>query len=189
MDTEKLVWPSRRVTGLIGVPMSVDRADELGSSSWSPRTKPPVVGHSPFRSTSSMATPPDPRRPIRLEPSLPGLREVAADDFAVLATSCRGPRGRRAERPATPKQWSICAALPVSVGRGRGRTVSVTGDMMPLDDAAAFAADNDLLLVSIADVVRHRRKSEILVEQMGVARCRPSTATSCVTPTVRCRRG
>ena len=29
MDTEKLVWLSRRVTGLIGVPMSVDRADEL----------------------------------------------------------------------------------------------------------------------------------------------------------------
>ncbi len=48
--------------------------------------------------------------------------------------------------------------------------VSATGDMMPLDDAAAFAAGNDLLLVSIADVVRHRRKSEILVEQMGVAR-------------------
>jgi len=48
--------------------------------------------------------------------------------------------------------------------------VSATGDMMPLHDAAAFAADNDLLLVSIADVVRHRRKSEILVEQMGVAR-------------------
>ena len=29
MDTEKLVWLSRRVTGLIGIPVSVDRADEL----------------------------------------------------------------------------------------------------------------------------------------------------------------
>jgi len=41
---------------------------------------------------------------------------------------------------------------------------------MPLRDAAAFAAEHDLLLVSIADVVRHRRKSEILVEAIGAAR-------------------
>ena len=71
MDTEKLVWLSRRVTGLIGVPMSVDRADELELDLMVAEDEATGRGAFTVSVDLSMATPPDPRPPIRLEPSPP----------------------------------------------------------------------------------------------------------------------
>ncbi len=44
------------------------------------------------------------------------------------------------------------------------------GTMARLDDLAAFAADHGLLLVTIADLIQHRRQSEKLVRRMAEAR-------------------
>ena len=174
MDTEKLVWLSRRVTGLIGVPMSVDRADELELELMVAEDE--STGRGAFTVSVDLvdgnttgSSPADQARTI----AALARAEVAADDFArpghVFPLRARegGVLKRAGHAEAVVDLCRLAGLSPVGVVAD---LVSVTGDMMPLDDAAAFAADNDLLLVSIADVVRHRRKSEILVEQMGVAR-------------------
>ena len=174
MDTEKLVWLSRRVTGLIGVPMSVDRADELELELMVAEDE--ATGRGAFTVSVDLvdgnttgSSPADQARTI----AALARAEVAADDFArpghVFPLRARegGVLKRAGHAEAVVDLCRLAGLSPVGVVAD---LVSVTGDMMPLDDAAAFAADNDLLLVSIADVVRHRRKSEILVEQMGVAR-------------------
>lgn len=172
MDTEKLVWLSRRVTGLIGVPMSVDRADELDLMV----AEDEATGRGAFTVSVDLvdgnttgSSPADQARTI----AALARAEVAADDFArpghVFPLRARegGVLKRAGHAEAVVDLCRLAGLSPVGVVAD---LVSATGDMMPLYDAAAFAADNDLLLVSIADVVRHRRKSEILVEQMGVAR-------------------
>ena len=174
MDTEKLVWLSRRVTGLIGVPMSVDRADELELDLMVAEDE--ATGRGAFTvsvdlvdSNTTGSSPADQARTI----AALARAEVAADDFArpghVFPLRARegGVLKRAGHAEAVVDLCRLAGLSPVGVVAD---LVSATGDMMPLYDAAAFAADNDLLLVSIADVVRHRRKSEILVEQMGVAR-------------------
>jgi 3,4-dihydroxy 2-butanone 4-phosphate synthase/GTP cyclohydrolase II len=174
MDTEKLVWLSRRVTGLIGVPMSVDRADELELDLMVSEDE--ATGRGAFTVSVDLidgnttgSSPADQARTI----AALARAEVAADDFArpghVFPLRARegGVLKRAGHAEAVVDLCRLAGLSPVGVVAD---LVSATGDMMPLHDAAAFAADNDLLLVSIADVVRHRRKSEILVEQMGVAR-------------------
>jgi 3,4-dihydroxy 2-butanone 4-phosphate synthase/GTP cyclohydrolase II len=171
MDTEKLVWLSRRVTGLIGVPMSVDRADELELDLMVAEDE--ATGRGAFTVSVDLVdgntSPADQARTI----AALARAEVAADDFArpghVFPLRARegGVLKRAGHAEAVVDLCRLAGLSPVGVVAD---LVSATGDMMPLYDAAAFAADNDLLLVSIADVVRHRRKSEILVEQMGVAR-------------------
>ena len=174
MDTEKLVWLSRRVTGLIGVPMSVDRADELELDLMVAEDE--ATGRGAFTVSVDLvdgnttgSSPADQARTI----AALARAEVAADDFArpghVFPLRARegGVLKRAGHAEAVVDLCHLAGLSPVGVVAD---LVSATGDMMPLYDAAAFAADNDLLLVSIADVVRHRRKSEILVEQMGVAR-------------------
>ena len=172
MDTEKLVWLSRRVTGLIGVPMSVDRADELELDLMVAEDE--ATGRGAFTVSVDLvdgnttgSSPADQARTI----AALARAEVAADDFArpghVFPLRARegGVLKRAGHAEAVVDLCRLAGLSPVGVVAD---LVSATGGMMPLDDAAAFAADNDLLLVSIADVVRHRRKSEILVEQMGV---------------------
>ncbi len=174
MDAERLVWLSRRVTGLIGVPMSVDRADELELDLMVAEDE--ATGRRAFTVSVDLiegntigSSPADQARTI----SALARAEVAAGDFAraghVFPLRARdgGVLKRAGHAEAVVDLCRLAGLSPVGVVAD---LVSATGGMMPLDDAAAFAADNDLLLVSIADVVRHRRKSEILVEQMGVAR-------------------
>ena len=174
MDTEKLVWLSLRVSGLIGVPMSVDRADELELDLMVAEDE--ATGLGAFTVSVDLvdgnttgSSPADQARTI----AALARAEVAADDFArpghVFPLRARegGVLKRAGHAEAVVDLCRLAGLSPVGVVAD---LVSATGGMMPLDDAAAFAADNDLLLVSIADVVRHRRKSEILVEQMGVAR-------------------
>ena len=57
--------------------------------------------------------------------------------------------------------------------------MSATGNMMPLHDAAAFAVDNNLLLVSIADVVVTGARARSWSSKWAWLGYRPSTATSC----------
>ncbi len=174
MDAERLVWLSRRVTGLIGVPMSVDRADELELDLMVAEDE--ATGRRAFTVSVDLiegntigSSPADQARTI----AALARAEVAAGDFAraghVFPLRARdgGVLKRAGHAEAVVDLCRLAGLSPVGVVAD---LVSATGGMMPLDDAAAFAADNDLLLVSIADVVRHRRKSEILVEQMGVAR-------------------
>ena len=85
MDTEKLVWLSRRVTGLIGVPMSVDRADELELDLMVAEDE--ATGRGAFTVSVDLIP------PIRLEPSPPLLASRSPPMILlVLATSSRcGP--------------------------------------------------------------------------------------------------
>lgn len=174
IDTEQLVWLSRRVTGLIGVPMAVERADELGLDLMVAEDE--ATGRGAFtvsvdlvEGNTTGSSPADQARTI----AALARAEVNADAFArpghVFPLRARegGVLKRAGHAEAVVDLCRLAGLSPVGVVAD---LVSDGGDMMALADAAAFATENDLLLVSIADVVRHRRKSEILVEHMGVAR-------------------
>ena len=174
MTTEQLVWLSRRVTGLIGIPMTTERADELHLTLMVPEDE--ATGRGAFtvsvdlvEGNTTGSSPADQARTI----AALARAEVNADDFArpghVFPLRARegGVLKRAGHAEAVVDLCRLAGLSPVGVVAD---LVGDGGDMMPLADASAFAAEHDLLLVSIADVVRHRRKSEILVEQMGVAR-------------------
>ena len=78
------------MTGLIGVPMSIDRADELELDLLVAEDEAAVVERSPFPSTSSMATPPglSPADQARTIAALAAPRSPPMISL-VLATSSR----------------------------------------------------------------------------------------------------
>lgn len=174
MTTEQLVWLSRRVTGLIGVPMAVERADELDLELMVAEEE--ATGRGAFtvsvdlvEGNTTGSSPADQARTI----AALARAEVGAEDFArpghVFPLRARegGVLKRAGHAEAVVDLCRLAGLSPVGVVAD---LVGDTGDMMPLADASTFAAGNGLLLVSIADVVRHRRKSEILVDHIGAAR-------------------
>ena len=141
MDPEKLVWLSRRVTGLIGVPMSVDRADELELELMVAEDE--ATGRGAFTVSVDLvdgnttgSSPADQARTI----AALARAEVAADDFArpghVFPLRARegGVLKRAGHAEAAVDLCRLAGLSPVGVVAD---LVSVTGDMMPLDDAAA----------------------------------------------------
>ena len=174
LTTEQLVWLSRCVTGLIGVPMTGDRADQLQLPLMVPEDE--ATGRGAFTVSVDLvdgnttgSSPADQARTI----AALARAEVNADDFArpghVFPLRARdgGVLKRAGHAEAVV---DLCRLAGLSAVGVVADLVSDAGEMMPLAAAAEFAAERGLLLISIADVVRHRRKSEILVEQMGVAR-------------------
>ncbi|MEM9201725.1 MAG: GTP cyclohydrolase II [Actinomycetota bacterium] len=174
ITTEQLVWLSRRVTGLIGVPMTAERAEELHLSLMVPEDE--ATGRGAFTVSVDLvdgnttgSSPADQARTI----AALARAEVHASDFArpghVFPLRARegGVLKRAGHAEAVVDLCRLAGLSQVGVVAD---LVSDAGEMMPLGAAAAFAAEHDLLLVSIADVVRHRRKSEMLVEPMGAAR-------------------
>lgn len=174
MTTEQLVWLSRRVTGLIGVPMTPERADALDLSLMVPEDE--ATGRGAFTVSVDLidgnTTGSSPADQARTMAAL-ARAEVNADDFArpghVFPLRARegGVLKRAGHAEAVVDLCRLAGLSPVGVVAD---LVSDLGEMMPLAEAAAFAAEHDVPLVSIADVVRYRRKSEILVEHFGAAR-------------------
>ena len=174
VTTDQLVWVSRRITGLIGIPMTRERADELHLSLMVPEDE--ATGRGAFTVSVDLvdgnttgSSQADQARTI----AALARAEVNAEDFArpghVFPLRARegGVLKRAGHAEAVVDLCRLAGLSPVGVVAD---LVSEAGEMMPLADAATFAAEQDLHLVSIADVVRHRRKSEILVEPMGAAR-------------------
>ena len=113
------------------------------------------------------------RRPVhdRARPS--STPPPAPRTSPVPATSSRSATGRAAcsSAPATPRPRSTSPASPACEPAGvLAEIVNDDGTMARLPDLERFAAEHDLVLISIADLIRYRRRREKLVRRVSEAR-------------------
>ena len=52
------------------------------------------------------------------------------------------------------------------------------GTMARVPDLIDFCKQHGLKMITVADLIRHRRRTEKLVRRVAVAQCRPATASS-----------
>ena len=106
---------------------------------------------------------PRPRRPGHQarRPAAPGPHLPARGPRGRRAQAGRAHRGGRSTWPAWPAaRRSACCA------RSSARA---SHDMARRPELEAFCADHGLLMISIADLIRHRRRTEKLVRRVGTA--------------------
>lgn len=174
MTTENLVWLNRQVTGVIGVPLTEERAVALGL--------PLMVSEEDATGRGAFTVSVD-----LIEGNSTGSSSAdQARTILALADDASGPADfarpghvfpLRARGGGVLKRAGHAEAV-VDLCRLAGlRDVGVVADLVADDgevtdlaEAARFAEANGLLLVSIADLVRHRRQSENLVEAVAAAR-------------------
>jgi len=174
VTAEQLVWLGRCSAGQLSVALSDDRGaklaltpmvNEVESSSRSGVT----VSVDVITGNSSGTSPADQARTIRALAD----QESRSEDFVrpghVFPLRVR-PGGvlKRAGHVEAAVDLCVLAELePVAVVAG---LVSDDGELMLASDAVSWAAEQGLAVVSIADLIRHRRQSEQLVEHFAAAR-------------------
>ena len=159
MTTERLVWLNRRTTGLVGVPMTIERATVLGLELMVDEEE--ATGHGAFTVSIDL-----------IEGNSTG--SSPADQSRTIAALARPDI--RPEEFARPGHVFPLRARLGGVLKRAGHAEAVAdlatdaGEMMDLAASQVFAKEHGLKLVSIADLVRHRRQKEILVEHFAAAR-------------------
>lgn len=174
MTTEKLVWLNRRTTGLVGVPMTVERSNALGLQLMVDEEE--ATGRGAFTvsidligGNSTGSSPADQARTI----AALARTDIKSDEFArpghvFPMRSREGGVLKRAGHCEAVTDLCTIAAVPL-VGVVADLAAD-DGEMMQLDASLAFAAEHGLPALSIADLVRYRRRREILVEHFAAAR-------------------
>ncbi len=174
MTAERLVWLNRRTTGLVGVPMTVERANALGLDLMVDEDV--ATGRGAFtvsidliEGNSTGSSPADQARTIA---ALAGS-DLRPDQFArpghVFPLRSR-PGGVLKRAGHAEAVVDLCAVAGVARVGVVADLATDAGEMMNLAASQAFAREHGLALVSIADLVRHRRRNEILVEHFAAAR-------------------
>ncbi len=174
MTAERLVWLSRRTTGLVGVPMTVERANALGLDLMVDEDV--ATGRGAFtvsidliEGNSTGSSPADQARTIA---ALAGS-DLRPDQFArpghvfPLRSRPGGVLKRAGHAEAVVDLCTVAGVARVGVVAD---LATDAGEMMNLAASQAFAREHGLALVSIADLVRYRRRNEILVEHFAAAR-------------------
>jgi len=174
MTTEKLVWLNRRTTGLVGVPMTVERSNGLGLQLMVDEDE--ATGRGAFtvsidlvEGNSTGSSPADQARTI----AALARADIKADEFVrpghVFPMRSRdGGVLKRAGHSEAVTDLCTIASIP-RVGVVADLATD-EGEMMQLETSLAFAAEHGLRVLSIADLVRYRRRREILVEHFAAAR-------------------
>ena len=87
--------------------------------------------------------------------------------------------------PGRPRRPSIWRASPVSYPAGViCEIMNEDGTMARVPELTKFAKKHGLLMITIADLIQYRMRTERLVKRVGDApSCRPSTARSASSPT------
>lgn len=174
MTTERLVWLNRCTTGLVGVPMTFERSAALGLPLMVEEDE--ATGRGAFtvsidliEGNSTGSSPADQARTMNAL----ARPDIRPDDFArpghVFPLRARrgGVLKRAGHAEAVVDLCTIAGIARVGV---LADLATDDGEMMDLTASLAFAAEHGLLVVSIADLVRYRRKREILVEHFAAAR-------------------
>ena len=174
MTPEKMAFMIRHTSGVICAPMSDERADELDL--------PLMV----VENTESMRT----AFTVSVDLAEGTSTGISASDRSATVVGLSNPDRRRAEfaRPGhifplraraggvlkraghTEAAVDLCALAdrqPVGV---LCEIVNDDGTMARLSDLEVFATEHGLQLITIADLIRHRRRHEKLVEHFGSAR-------------------
>ena len=187
---EKIAFFLAHTSGVICVPLTADRADQLElplmvtANTESQRTAFTVSvdyrhGHHRHLGRGPGRHHPGPHRSPH-----PGHRPEPAR--AHLPPALPGRRGAQAGRPHRGHHRPGEGGRPLS-GRGalRDRVRGQAG-MARRPELEAFAKSTSSLLISIADLVRYRRRKDKLVRRIaGPARIPPSSGTSPATSTSR----
>ena len=167
MTPEKMAFMIRHTSGVICAPMSNDRADALDlplmvvDNTESMRTAftvsvDLVEGTSTGISASASA---DGNR-LRSECARPG-------HIFPLRARAGGVLKRAGHTEAAVDLCALADRQPVGV---LCEIVNDDGTMARVPDLEVFAVEHDLRFISIADLIRHRRRHEKLVEHFGSAR-------------------
>jgi len=174
MTPEKMAFMIRHTSGVICAPMSNQRADALDlplmvvDNTESMRTAFTVsvdlvagtsTGISASDRSATVVALADPAR-LRTEFARPG-------HIFPLRARTGGVLKRAGHTEAAVDLCALANRPPVGV---LCEIVNDDGTMARLPDLEVFAAEHELHLVTIADLVRHRRRHEKLVEHFGSAR-------------------
>ena len=174
MTTEKLVWLHRCTTGLVGVPMSSGRAAALGLPLMVDEEQ--ATGQGAFtvsidliEGNSSGSSPADQARTI----AALAVTDIDPDRFVrpghvfPLRSRDGGVLKRAGHAEAVT---DLCAVAGIPKVGVVAELATDEGEVMSLEPAQAFASAHGIAIVSIADLVRFRRRREILVEHFAAAR-------------------
>ena len=174
MTPEKMAFMIRHTSGVICAPMSNDRADALDlplmvvDNTESMRTAFTVsvdlvegtsTGISASDRSATVAALADGNR-LRTEFARPG-------HIFPLRARAGGVLKRAGHTEAAVDLCALADRQPVGV---LCEIVNDDGTMARVPDLEVFAVEHDLRFISIADLIRHRRRHEKLVEHFGSAR-------------------
>lgn len=162
MTTERLVWLNRRTTGLVGVPMTVERANALGLELMVGEDE--ATGRGAFTVSIDLiegnATGSSPADQARTIAAL-ARNDLRPDQFArpghVFPLRAR-PGGVLKRAGHAEAVVDLCTVAGVARVGVVADLATEAGEMMDLAASRAFALEHGLKLVSIADLVRHRRQ-------------------------------
>ena len=198
---EKIAFYVRHTSGVICVALTGERATSSSCPSWWSAT--PRAQRTAF--TDSVDLIQGTSTGISAGDRAPTIRALADSSIASPTTwpdpvtSSRCAPGRRRADAGRPHRGAVDLARLAGL-RPAGvlcEIVNDDGSMARVPDLERFCAQDDLLLISIADLIRHRRRTEQLVHRVGeatlptpwgpfrcvayrvVARRRPSTWPSC----------
>lgn len=174
VTAEKLVWLRRSTVGIVGVPMSAERSGALGLPLMVDDDR--ATGRGAFtvsidlvEGNRSGSSPADQARTI----AALARGDIDPGDFVrpghVFPIRVRdgGVLKRAGHAEAVSDLCGIAGLARVGVV---AELADDDGEVMGPDAAVAFAAEHDLAVVSIADLVRFRRMREMLVEHFAAAR-------------------
>ena len=168
---EKVAFIIRHTSGIVCAPVTPPTPAVSASSPWSPTTTPRSAPPSPSPSISATASPPAfPPRSVAIPCGRSPIPTPAPPTSSAPATSFRSSPARAASSsaPAIPRRRSIFAALPACRQVGvLAELVNDSGTVMRGPDVAAFAAAHKLKVVSVADLIAYRQRSERLVERVS----------------------
>jgi len=172
---EKIAFFLSHTSGVICVPITPERADELDL--------PPMVHVNTESQRTAFTVSVDARRGT--------TTGISASDRAATIAALIDPETRPADlsRPGHifPLRYRTGGVLKrhghteaaVDLARAAGLTPAgvlceiVTSDkaaMARMDELEAFAAEHGLVIISIADLIRYRRQNELLVKRVAQAR-------------------
>jgi len=174
ITAERLNWMVHRTSGVLGAPMAEERAQSLDlplmvAGSDSEDRSAYTVSVDLIDGNSTGVSPAERARTL-VALATGGHR---ADSFArpghVFPLRARnGGVLKRAGHTEAAVDLCALAGLP-RVGV-MSELISDDGEVLDLAESRAFADEHGLVMVSIADLVRHRRQSEILVQHFAAAR-------------------
>ncbi|WP_375476310.1 bifunctional 3,4-dihydroxy-2-butanone-4-phosphate synthase/GTP cyclohydrolase II [uncultured Jatrophihabitans sp.] len=172
MTVEQMAFMVRHGTGIVCVPMEGERLDRLGLGPMCPTNT--EAHHTAFTvSVDHVSTTTGVSAADRLATvhALADTSTLAGDlrrpGHIFPLRYCEGGTARRAgHTEASIDLLKMAGMAPVSV---ICELVADDGTMVRPEDLAAFAAEHNLPIVTVADIVRYRRPTEHLVVETGTA--------------------
>ena len=159
---------ARHARGLICMPLTEERCDELHLTRRLPTTLRTSARRSQFPSTPGAASQPESR--LRIAPrrySSPSIRLASAGSRATVTSSLRAKNGgvlvRAGQTEASVDMARIAGLYPAGV---ICEVMNEDGTMARLPQLESFAAQHNLKMITVADLVRYRIRKEMLVRRV-----------------------